>query len=395
MNTMNHITPHSRICAAINLDAVRHNLKAIQSLLTPHTQIMAVIKTDAYGHGAAEIAKTAEPYEFLYGFAVATAEEALSLRRHGIQKPILILGYVFPEHYQMLAEYEIRPAVFTLDMARQLSQAAKKVGKDLYIHIKIDTGMSRIGLQACEESIQAIAQIHALEHIIIEGIFTHFARADEADKSSAEEQLHLFQNVLRLTEEAGIKIPYRHCSNSAGIISLRDADMDMVRAGIILYGLWPSDEMDKSSIDLKPVLELKSHVAHVKTLPAGRSISYGGTYTLREPGTVATIPAGYGDGYPRSLSNKGYVLIHGRRAPILGRVCMDQFMADVTGIEGVKAGDTVTLAGRDGAEFLSLEQLGEMSGRFNYEFACALGKRIPRVFYENGTAVSERGGFPD
>lgn len=389
------MNPHSRVYAKIDLDAFRHNLKAIHALLSPGTKIIAVIKTDAYGHGAAETAGIAEPLEYVYGFAVATAQEAFSLRRHGIQKPILILGYVFPEHYQMLAEYGIRPAVFTLEMAVQLSEAAAKAGKDLPIHIKIDTGMSRIGMQVKEENAKIIAQIAALPHIITEGIFTHFAKADEADKSATEAQIMQFQKMIRMVEAEGIRIPYRHCSNSAGIIDLPGANMDLVRAGIILYGLWPSDEVHKERISLKPVLELKSHVAFVKRLEQGRSISYGGTHTLQKERTVATIPVGYGDGYPRSLSEKGYVLIHGQRAPVLGRVCMDQFMVDVTDIADVKTGDAVTLAGKDGESCLTLEELGDLSGRFNYEFACCLGKRIPRIFYENGVPVSERGGWPD
>lgn len=381
------MNPHSRVYAKIDLDAFRHNLKAIRTLLPQNTKIIAVIKTDAYGHGAEPIAKAAEPFDFVYGFAVATAEEALLLRRQGITKPILILGYVFPEHYQMLAEYEIRPAVFTLETAVQLSQAAQKAGKDISVHMKIDTGMSRIGMQVTEENAKIIAQTASLPHIVIEGIFTHFARADEADKTDALNQLAQFQKMTAMTEALGVAIPYHHCANSAAIIDLPQADMDLVRAGIILYGLWPSGEVHKERLDLKPVLELKSHVAYVKKLEAGRSISYGGTYTLKEERIIATIPVGYGDGYPRSLSNKGYVLIHGKKAPVTGRVCMDQFMADVTDIADVKAGDTVTLAGKDGNQILTLEELGELSGRFNYEFACGLGKRIPRIYYENGAAV--------
>lgn len=381
------MNPHSRVYAKIDLDAFRHNLKAIRTLLPQNTKIIAVIKTDAYGHGAEPIAKASEPFDFVYGFAVATAEEALLLRQQGIIKPILILGYVFPEHYQMLAEYEIRPAVFTLETAVQLSQAAQKAGKDILIHMKIDTGMSRIGMQVTEENAKIIAQTASLPHIVIEGIFTHFARADEADKTDALNQLAQFQKMTAMTEALGVAIPYHHCANSAAIIDLPQADMDLVRAGIILYGLWPSGEVHKERLDLKPVLELKSHVAYVKKLEAGRSISYGGTYTLKEDRIIATIPVGYGDGYPRSLSNKGYVLIHGKKAPVTGRVCMDQFMADVTDIADVKTGDTVTLAGKDGNQILTLEELGELSGRFNYEFACGLGKRIPRIYYENGAAV--------
>lgn len=398
---MNHINnnnlfsnyPDSRVYAKIDLSAFRHNLEEVHRLVQPSSDIIAVIKTDAYGHGAVETAHAVENCDYLFGFAVATVQEAVQLRQSGITKPVLVLGYVFPEHYDVLAEYEIRPAVFTFEMAQQLSQAAGRAGKELPVHIKIDTGMSRIGLNVCEESAKIIAQTASLPHIVIEGIFTHFARADETDKTSARKQLAQFQEMIRLTEAHGVKIPYRHCSNSAGIIDLPQANMDLVRAGIILYGLWPSAQVHKERIDLWPVLELKSHVAYVKQLAAGRSVSYGGTYTAPDQRIVATIPVGYGDGYPRCLSNKGYVLIHGCPAPVIGRVCMDQFMADVTDILDVKTGDEVTLVGKDGDRQLTLEELGELSGRFHYEFACTLGKRIPRVFYEDGVLVSQRSYF--
>ena len=375
---------YNRVYAKIDLDAIRNNLYAIKALLSPSARILAVIKADGYGHGAIPIAETLQDEDCLAGFAVATAEEALELRQNGIAKPILILGYVFPEHYPMLVAQQIRPAVFTLDMAVQLSQAASGQQRDIPVHIKIDTGMSRIGMPANAQSAQLIAQIAALPHLVTEGMFTHFARADEADKTSALSQLSQFQQMVRLTRQAGVRIPYVHCSNSAAIIDLPQANMDLVRAGIILYGLWPSQEVQKDRIRLQPALELVSHVASVKRLEAGRSVSYGGTYTAAEPRIIATIPVGYADGYPRSLSNKGCVLIHGRRAPVLGRVCMDQFMVDVTHIPDVKTGDRVILAGRDGEQALTLEELGERSGRFNYEFACGLSKRIPRVFYKNG-----------
>lgn len=383
------MNPNNRIYAKIDLDAARHNLNAVYKLIKPDTKVIAVIKTDGYGHGTIPIATELEPVEYLYGFAVATAEEALQLRRHGIQKPILILGYVFQEHYPQLIEQEIRLTVFTQEMAEQLAKDAQKLNKDVLIHIKIDTGMNRIGMQAKEESVKIIAQIASLPHIIPEGIFTHFARADEADKSAANEQLIQFEQMIKMTEAAGIHIPYRHCANSAGIIDLPQTHMDLVRAGIILYGLWPSEEVQKERIDLQPVLELLSHVAYVKQLEAGKSISYGGTYTTKKTQTIATIPAGYGDGYPRSLSNQGYVLIHGKKAPIVGRVCMDQFMVDVTDIPQVKTGDKVVLVGKDGEEVITLETLAQLSGRFHYEFTCCLSKRIPRVYYKNGMALPE------
>ena len=374
---------YRRVYAKINLDAVRRNVAQIQTLLRPDTRMIAVVKANGYGHGAQQVADAIEPLDVVYGFAVATAEEALELRAHGILKPILILGYVFAEHYPMLVAQKIRPAVFTLEAAKQLSAAAQAVGEDIAIHIKIDTGMSRIGMQVCEESAQQVAQIAALPHIKIEGMFTHFARADEADKTSALQQFAQFQKMAELARQCKVHIPLLHCANSAGIIDLPGTQMDMVRAGIILYGLWPSDEVSKDRIRLEPALELVSHIVSVKRLPKGRSISYGGTYTLTQERTIATIPVGYGDGYPRSLSNKGYVLIKGTRAPIVGRVCMDQFMVDVTHLQHVAVGDRAVLAGKDGDLCITLEELGELSGRFHYEFACGLSCRIPRVYEQN------------
>lgn len=386
---------YSRVYAKINLDAIRHNMEAMRVLLHEGTKIFAVIKTDGYGHGAVEIAEEIEELDYLFGFCTATVEEALILKRHGVKKPILILGYTFPDQYEEIILNEIRPTVFTLEMAEEFSKTAERLNRDVHVHIKIDTGMSRIGLQVEEESAEIIAQIAAMPHIIVEGIFTHFAKADETDKTSANHQITLFQKMIAMVEKEGISVPYKHCSNSAGIVELPQANMDLVRAGITLYGLWPSDEVDKSRIDLQPVLELKSKIAYIKKLETGRQISYGGTYTTTKEQMIATIPVGYGDGYARGLSNKGSVLIHGKRAPICGRVCMDQFMVDVTDIPEAKIGDEVTLIGTDGNDRITLEELGNLSGRFNYEFACDLGKRVPRVFYRNGKAVGTKDYFDE
>ncbi|MCF2641388.1 MAG: alanine racemase [Lachnospiraceae bacterium] len=386
---------YSRVYAKINLDAICHNMEAMHAKLKEGTKMFAVIKTDGYGHGAIEIANTIESLDYLFGFCVATVEEGLILRRHGVKKPILILGYTFEDQYEDIILNDLRPAVFTMEMAKSFSDIATSLNHDVKIHIKIDTGMSRIGLQVREENAKLIAQIAALPHIIVEGIFTHFAKADEYDKTSANHQIELFKHMIELTEREGVTIPYKHCSNSAGIVEIPAANMDIVRAGITLYGLWPSDEVDKSKIDLAPALELKSKISYVKTLEAGRQISYGGTYTTTKEERIATIPVGYGDGYPRSLSNKGYVLIHGKKAPICGRVCMDQFMVNVTDIPEVKTGDEVTLLGRDGSERITAEELGDLSKRFNYEFVCDLGKRIPRVFVKNGKIVSTRDYFSE
>lgn len=387
--------PYERVFAKIDLDAIAYNLKSIEKKLSPETKIIAVVKADGYGHGAAVIAKEIEESDQVFGFAVATAEEAFSLKRNGIRKPILILGYTFESDYEALIQKQIRFTVYSYDMAEAISKAAGKIGTDAYIHIKIDTGMSRIGYQATEESADEIAEIAALPGIVTEGIFTHFARADEKDKSSAKEQLKIFLSMIDMLKERKVEIPFHHCSNSAGIAELKESHMDLVRAGIILYGLWPSEEIQRDSISLKPVMELKSKIIHIKTLEAGRCVSYGGTYQLKEKRKIATIPVGYADGYPRSLSGKGYILIHGKKAPILGRICMDQFMVDITEIPDAKLLDPVTLLGFDEGSFLSMEELGSLSGRFNYEFACDIGKRVPRIFFKNNFPYAAKDYFAE
>lgn len=392
MITMNR---YRRVHAEIDLDAVIHNMEAMHGIISEETKIMAVIKADGYGHGAVEIAGAIDHLDYLYGYAVATVEEGQILRNHGITKPILILGYAFPEQYEEMIKAEIRPTVFTREMAEELSQAAERAGTDCRIHFAVDTGMSRIGYQVTEESADEIAQLVKLPHIIIEGIFTHFARADEADKAHTFQQLERYGQMISMLKERGIEIPIHHCSNSAGIVEIPEANMDLVRAGITLYGLWPSEEVDKDRIDLQPVLSLLTHVAYVKELEAGREISYGGTYTTTERRRIATIPVGYADGYARGLSNKGEVLIHGKRVPIRGRICMDQFMVDVTDIPNVKSGDKVVLIGADGNERITMEEVGNLSGRFNYEFVCDLGKRIPRVFVHGGKVIGTKDHFSE
>ena len=386
---------YTRVRAVIDLDAILYNMNSMHQNISEDTKIMAVIKADGYGHGAAEVAECIEHLDYLAGYAVATVEEGLILRNHGIKKPILILGYAFSDQYDELIAADMRPTVFTREMAQELSQAAGEMGVDCPIHFAVDTGMSRIGYQVTEEAADEMAQIARLPHIMVEGIFTHFARADEADKTSAEEQLALFEKMISMLEERGIRIPVKHCSNSAGIVELKEANMDMVRAGITLYGLWPSEEVRRDIIDLKPALSLITHVAYVKDLEAGRAISYGGTYVTKRPSRIATIPVGYADGYARGLSNKGAVLIHGKRAPICGRVCMDQFMVDVTDIPEIKMGDEVILIGSAGEETITMEEVGELSGRFNYEFVCNLGKRIPRVFRRNGKIIARKDHFSE
>ncbi len=382
-----------RVCAEINLDAVAYNFHNMKENLHPDTRIIAVVKTDGYGHGAIPIARMAEEYPYIWGFAVATVEEAVLLRTSGIVKPILILGFVFPDAYEEVVRYELRVAVFQLSIARLLAAEAVHQGKKVFVHIKVDTGMSRIGFADTIESADMVKEIAALPQVEIEGVFTHFARADERDKTKAREQLSRFLQFTKLLEERGVKTELLHCSNSAGIVDLKEANLDLVRAGISIYGMYPSEDVNKLAVPLAPVMALKSHVVYVKEISKGTAVSYGETYIAERTRRIATIPVGYGDGYPRSLSNKGWVLIRGQRAPIVGRVCMDQFMVDVTEISGVKEGDMVTLIGADGGDEITMEGLGEVSGRFHYELACDIGKRVPRRFWKDGKIVGTQDYF--
>ncbi len=387
---------YERVWATVDLDTIKNNCNRMKDNLKEQTKMICVIKTDGYGHGAIPIAKEMEPVSYIFGFATATVEEALILRKADIKKPILILGYTFPYCYEDLILNDIRPTVFREDMAKELSETATRLNKKCNIHIKIDTGMSRIGINPDEAGIEFVKEILSLPNLKIEGIFTHFARADESDKTVAEEQLQLFEGFIKkIEEELHYKIPMKHSSNSAGIIELKEANMDVVRAGITIYGMWPSNEVVRTIVQLQPALNLKSHIVYIKELEAGKAISYGGIFITKRRTLVATIPVGYGDGYPRGLSNKGYVLIRGEKASILGRICMDQFMVDVTNIPNVAEGDEVTLIGVDGEQRITIEELGDISGRFNYELACNLGKRIPRVYTKNGKVVRTKDYFED
>ncbi len=374
----------SRIQADIDLDAFAFNLESIKNNLKEDTKIITVLKADGYGHGALPLAREAVKDPRVWGVAVATVEEAEELRQGGIRKPLLILGYTYEENYEQIAREEFRPAVFKLSMARKLSQAAVKNNTVVNVHIKIDTGMSRIGYRDLETAVPEIMEISRLPGIRIEGLFTHFARADEKKTDPAYVQFRKFQEFQKALEAQGLEIPICHCSNSAGIIRMPEANLNAVRAGVILYGLYPSEDVEKEPVPLKPVMELKSHIAYIKTVEAGVQISYGGTFTTQRETRVATIPVGYADGYARGLSNKGSVLICGKRAPILGRVCMDQFMVDVTDIPQAQELDEVVLLGRSGGEQITMEELGELSGRFNYEFACCISKRVPRIYFKGG-----------
>ena len=385
---------YQRVWAEVDLDAIWENMVHMKENIAENTKILAVIKTDGYGHGGVPIAKLLEQLDFRVGYAAATYEEAHVLREAGVKKPILILGYTFPYCYEELIREEIRPAVYRRDTVEELAAAAAKVGQKAKVHIKVDTGMGRIGITPDEEGLEFVRFLIEHPELEVEGIFTHFAKSDETDKTSANHQLELFQNFIdKIQTELGITIPVKHCSNSAAILEMPQANMDMVRAGITTYGLYPSEEVSKDIVPLRAAMSLYSHIVYCKTIHAGQSVSYGGLFTATKDTRVATIPVGYGDGYPRSLSGKGYVLIHGKKAPILGRVCMDQFMVDISEIPEAMESDKVTLLGMDGTERITAEELGELSGRFNYEFVCDLGKRIPRVYIQHGEITEVRDYF--
>ena len=379
----------NRVKAVISLDAVEHNFHEMRKNIAQDTKMIAVVKANAYGHGAVQIAHLIQNYDYIWGFATATAEEALALRKAGVMKPILILGIVFDEYYPELVRNHIRPAVCEYEEARKLSAEAVSQGETVHIHIALDTGMTRIGFADIPESVEEIRKIAALPNLEIEGMFTHFARADEYDRSPAMVQLERYREFSGRVAEAGVEIPLHHCSNSAGIIRVPEANLSIVRAGITIYGIYPSAQVETDIVRLDPVMELKSHVTYVKDVEPGTAISYGGTFIADRKLRVATVPVGYADGYPRQLSNKGWVLIHGQKAPILGRICMDQFMVDVTDIPDVCKGDEVTLIGRDGDEFISMDEMGELSGRFSYEFACDISTRVPRIYIKDGRETEE------
>jgi len=371
-----------RVQARVDLNAIRHNLLAVRNKLGSNTKLMVIIKADAYGHGAVPLAKAMGESGKIDAYGVAIIEEAIELREAGIDTPMLILGYTPKEQYDQVVSYDVAQTVFQYEMAEALSKEAVRQGKTAKIHIKLDTGMSRIGFSDTPDSVEEIKRIAALPNLEIEGLFSHFARADETDKACTLSQLERYTSFVARLEKEQIFIPVKHIANSAGILEFPQAYFNMVRCGIATYGIYPSDTVDQEEVKLIPAMELKTHVIYVKDVEAGVGISYGATYVTDQPRRIATIPVGYADGYSRNLSNHGKVIIHGQYAPIVGRICMDQFMVDVTDLPEVKQGDTVTLLGRDGEAYISAEELAQWSHSFAYELICTVGKRIPRVYIE-------------
>ena len=366
----------------IDLDAISRNFDAISQ--KAGVPVMAVIKADAYGHGAIPIARLLEKKCAFFG--VSSMLEAMELRRAGLRTPILILGHTPTQAFPTAIMEDIRPTIYRREDALALSSAAQSIGLTAHFHFAVDTGMSRIGFQVTEENADLCTGIANLPCLHAEGIFSHFATADCADLSRARAQAAQFDRFCEMLKSRGVSIPIRHLDNSAGLMNF-DCHYEMVRSGIVTYGLYPSGDVSPELLKLDPALAWLSRVTHVKTLPAGREIGYGGTYTTTRPTTVATIPVGYADGYRRSLSGKFHVLIRGKKAPILGRICMDQMMVDVTGIPDVSVNDQVVLVGRYGKERITMEEISAAADSFNYEFVSGISRRVPRIYTSGGMTI--------
>ncbi|MBU4533210.1 MAG: alanine racemase [Eubacteriales bacterium] len=369
------------VWAEVDASALIHNLHEVSRLVGRGTEIMAVVKANAYGHGLVDAARI-----FLNNGAdrlgVARPEEGVELRRAGIEAPIILLGYTPPAAYRQVLENELTVTLYNYELARLFSVEAGKAGISARVHLKIDTGMHRLGLQVNDEIYKEILQIALLPHLVIEGLFTHFAKADEKDKRHANQQLLQFFELTCTLGQDGLDIPVLHAANSAAVIDIPESHMNLVRPGLMLYGLYPSDQVDHKNVQLRPALSLKAQVSMVKKVPAGTGISYGCTYTTEDTRVLATVPAGYGDGYTRLLSNKGEVLVHGVRAPVVGTVCMDQIIVDVTRIDGVAIGDEVVLYGVQDGVHLPVEDAAGKIGTINYEITCALSVRVPRIYIQ-------------
>ncbi|MDD2573505.1 MAG: alanine racemase [Firmicutes bacterium] len=367
----------------VNLDNLAHNIRQIKENVRPPASLMGIVKADGYGHGALEVSRVLIE-EGVQRLGVAVLDEAIELRQAEIDFPILVLGYTPAELFDKVLEYNITPTLYNYEDALKLSELASKKGDRAKVHLKLDTGMGRIGMLPGEDSIDTVSNIYKLQGIIIEGIFTHFSVADERDKTYTREQYKKFIGFTDALKAKGIDIPLRHAGNSAASIDLPDMHLDMVRPGIILYGLYPSDEVDKGKLSLKPLASLKAAISHVKTVPTGTSVGYGRKYISTSESVIATLPLGYADGYTRLLSGKADVLVHGARVPLAGNICMDQCMIDVTGIDGVKVGDEAVLMGQQGEQSITAEELGGLLGTINYEIVCMIGKRVPRVYIKDG-----------
>ncbi len=377
------------VWAEINLDNLKHNIREVKRVVKKDTLVAAVIKADGYGHGAAVIAKILLE-NGADRLAVATLTEAVELRNKGYKEvPLMVLGYTPEEQAQQVLEKNIIQTIYSIDQAEAFSRAAEAENGKIKVHLKLDTGMSRLGFSIDEGTIDEIKRIMALPGLMVEGIFTHFAVADEADKSFTQQQFEGFMHVVNQLERSGYKIPIKHVSNSAAIIDLPEMNLDMVRAGIMLYGLYPSPEVSHEAVKLKQVMELKARVSHVKQLPAECGVSYGLLYKTPHEGQIITLPIGYADGFTRMLTNKAEVIIKGKKIPVVGRICMDQCMADATGLE-VKRGDEAILYSSSPDSGITVEDIAKKLNTINYEIVCMVGRRVPRIYLENNTLLHIR-----
>lgn len=370
----------------VNLDHLAHNMKEVRKAVKTGVLVTAVIKADGYGHGAVEIADTLLK-NGADRLAVATLSEAIELRRVYEEVPILVMGYTPESCAEEVVKNNIIQTVYSFEQAEGFSKAAQLFEKEAILHIKVDTGMSRLGFQPDITTVEAIKKIAELPNIKIEGIFTHFAVADEKDKSFTNQQYSKFMELVERLNMDGVRIPIQHCSNSAAIIDLQHYNLDMVRAGIMLYGLYPSDEVNKEEVKLKQVMALKAKISHLKELGPGIGVSYGLKHVTAGKAKIATLPIGYADGFTRMLSGKAEVLVKGNRVPVIGRICMDQCMIDVTGIDDLHRGDVVTIIGREGEQEISVDEVAAKLGTINYEVVCMMGKRIPRVYIRKGEVI--------
>lgn len=381
-----------RAWAEINLDAVINNIKQIRKITSPSAKIMAIVKADAYGHGFFEVASALANNGADF-FGVATVDEAIQLRNAGFSNPVLILGVIFRDDLEKTIQNDIMPVVFGYRFAKSISDTAVRLNKKAKIHIKLDTGMSRIGYvcsgsDSRERILDSICDIAALPNVEIDGIFSHFAKADEKERDYTKIQYDRFMDIVSALEDRGVHIPIKHICNSAGIIQYPEYHMDMVRSGIITYGLAPSSDVSVENLGLSPAMQLKSVVTNLKRIKVDTPVSYGGNY-IAKPGTrIATVAIGYADGYSRLLSGKAEVLINGKRANVVGNVCMDQLMVDVTEIDDIKIGDEVILFGKSGNNIITVESVAELMGTINYETICVIGKRVPRVYIQDNKTVN-------
>ena len=380
------MTDEERVLAIIDLDAIAYNMTNIKSKVGKETGIIGIIKADAYGHGSVEISKVIleNGADWL---AVAVVDEGINLRQNGIAAPILLLGYTPELRLEDVVNNGFIQTVYTYETAKKLSDVAVRLGKTAVIHIKIDTGMGRIGYRVNEASADEIVKISELPNIEVNGMFTHFSTADEKDKDYTLNQYKKFVQMDALLRERGLEIPIKHAANSAAIMDFDNMMFNMVRPGIILYGAYPSEEVDKDNLSIKPAMSVKTHVSYVKEVNEGDYISYGRKYQAVGKRIIATIPVGYADGFIRAYSNGGKVLIKGECAPIVGRICMDQFMVDVTDIKDVQINDEVVLIGKQGNKEITVDFIASILDTINYEVFCTLSKRVPRQYIQNGKVI--------